>query len=55
MIGITPTKEEQDLYDEYIKWFTWDENDNCVLRDDAPKEAKDFFKMMNKKYPVLFD
>ena len=50
MIGPTPTKEEQELEDKYMVWFTWDENDNWVLRDDTPEEVRKFFEMMHKKY-----
>ena len=49
------SKKDWDLFLSLDQWFTYDENNYCVLRPDTPKEVKESLEMLEKKYPDMFD
>ena len=42
--------EDIKLSDLIEKWYTFDENGNYVLREDAPLEARKIHEELKKKY-----
>ncbi|MGN0472220.1 MAG: hypothetical protein ACI4F8_09885 [Lachnospiraceae bacterium] len=48
-----PTDEELKMLHETEKWMQMDENGNWSMREDAPKEAKEFNEKFKKKYSIF--
>ncbi len=45
-----PSEEELKKLDEVEKWMYMNEDGDWLLRDDTPKELKDFHEKMKNKY-----
>ena len=43
------------LLKEIDKWFYFDDNQDYVLRKDAPEEIKAALEILLKKYPPIFE
>lgn len=44
--------EDRELNKKVNEWYTFDENKDFVLRDDAPEEIKKIDAMLKKKYYI---
>lgn len=51
---IPMSNEDIKLSRSLDEWFCFDENQNYVLRKDAPKEIKEAYEKLKKKYPPIF-
>lgn len=52
---VMPSKEEIKMYETLVPWFVYDENSDVpTLKDGAPKNVQDMYKVYIQKYASKF-
>ena len=53
---VNPSKEDRKMHEILDPWLKWDiERERFILKEDAPKEAQDMYKVYLQKYGKNFE